>query len=108
MLSGSSRNLLRAISIGRRHAGDCPSTKGCRLCECYKERFFVPGELSDWAERVGGLDDCAIVCKRTLNRDSLSSEMGDMIKLLPSSVEIERKHSAGHRGCTPYETSGVS
>ena len=32
---------------------------------------------------------CNIRMQRTLNGGSLSSEMGDMIKLLPSSVEIE-------------------
>ena len=63
----------------------------------YKERFLAPGELSDWAERVGGWvplydSNCA---KRTLSHGSRSSEMGDMIKLLPLRLKSEWEYPGG-------------
>jgi len=49
---------------------------------------------------------CNNTMQRTLNGGRLSSEMGDMIKLLPSSVEVEWGYSVGRSHCG-YATTQV-
>jgi len=76
----------------------------CRLCE--RARNVYSYRVGNPIGRSALGDSVCNTMQRILNGGSLSSEMGDMIKLLPSSVEIEWRYPMGynHRG---YATTQV-